>query len=167
MRKRKGSLLFSQGACISAFLQRLWLKCLKLRFWPLSNGSWMGLQWNWLSRCIYFHWELFFFEYYNWCWKKNKKNRPSLNWPHLLGSSMLNFAEQAIWQSRSRGEGELQADLKHWNLLLSNQTGENGAEVNSVRHFSVLAMKTVLMVANIYWTDQLSRSGTLLSGPSI
>lgn len=92
---------------------------------------------------------------------------PSLNWPHLLGSSMLNFAEQAIWQSRSRGEGELQADLKHWNLLLSNQTGENGAEVNSVRHFSVLAMKTVLMVANIYWTDQLSRSGTLLSGPSI
>lgn len=46
---------------------------------------------------------------------------------------MLSFAEQAIWQSRSRGEhseGELQADLKHWNLVLSNQTGENGAEVN-------------------------------------
>lgn len=38
---------------------------------------------------------------------------------------------------------------------------------NSVRSFSVLAVKTVLMVANIYWTDQLSRSGTLLSGPSV
>lgn len=64
---------------------------------------------------------------------KEKKNLPSLNWLHLLGSSMLNFAQQAIQQSHSRGahgEGELQADLKHWNLALSKQTGENGAEVN-------------------------------------
>lgn len=115
------------------FLLRLWLTCLKFKFSPLRNGPWMGLQWNWLSRYIYFNWGLLFFQYGNWCWKKSKKNLPSLNWPHLLESSLLNFAEQAIWQSHSRGahgEGELQADLKDWNLLLSKQTGENGAEVN-------------------------------------
>lgn len=115
------------------FLLRLWLTCLKFKFSPLSNGHWMGLQWNWLSRYMYFNWGLLFFQYGSWCWKKSKKNLPSLNWPHFLESFLLNFAEQAIWQSRSRGahdEGELQADLKDWNLLLSKQTGENGAEVN-------------------------------------
>lgn len=93
----------------------------------------MGLQWNWLSSYMYFSRRLFLFQYYNWCWKKRKKNLPSPIWLHLLVSSMLNFAEQSIWQSRIRGahgEGELQADLKHWNLVLSNQTGENGAEVS-------------------------------------
>lgn len=52
--------------------------------------------------------------------RKAKKNLPSLNWLHLLGSSVLNFAEQAVWQSCSRdahSEGELQADLKHWSLV--------------------------------------------------